>query len=202
MRIEGLEYADEIGLSSRNRGIFDMLNDNGTLALAAEEYGLSIEGVKYVVKAFEQNVANYLTWRVRIKEEGLLAGSYFESRSPLTQAIVRAYAGGSSYAEAAREYGVSAEKVRQTMSRFMTGASRGENRRANRQILPQRQVGKRLQELRRGHGMSVIQFARWMGVSQRTVQRYESGECDPKSTKLLRLARFYGVTVDDILVVK
>ena len=199
MRIEGLEYAGEIGLSSRNRGIFDMLNNNVTLVLAAEKYGLSVEAVKHAVKVFRQNVSDYLTWRDRIRDEGLLSGSFFESRPPLTQSIIRAYAGGSSYAEAAREFGVSAERVRQTVSRFMAGATRGEDHRTSRQILFQRQVVKRLRELRRGHGMTVVQFARWMGVNRSTVRRYESGECDPKSTKLLRIARLYGVTVDDLL---
>lgn len=58
---------------------------------------------------------------------------------------------------------------------------------------------KRLRDLREDKDLRQRELATLLNVSQTTYSRYESGELDIPSTALIRLADFYGVSVDYIL---
>lgn len=58
---------------------------------------------------------------------------------------------------------------------------------------------KRLRDLREDKYLRQRELATLLNVSQTTYSRYESGELDIPSTALIRLADFYGVSVDYIL---
>lgn len=57
----------------------------------------------------------------------------------------------------------------------------------------------RLRELRKARNLSCRKAAERCGMSHGMVYFYESGQKEPKATALLRLAEFYGVSVDWIL---
>ena len=54
----------------------------------------------------------------------------------------------------------------------------------------------RLQELKRRKGVMQKDVAASVGVPLRTYQRYERGENEPQLSTLIRIADFYGVTLD------
>lgn len=58
---------------------------------------------------------------------------------------------------------------------------------------------KRLRDLREDKDLRQRELATLLNVSQTTYSRYESGELDIPSVALIRLADFYGVSVDYIL---
>lgn len=60
-------------------------------------------------------------------------------------------------------------------------------------------LGRRIQELRRGQGLSQERLAEQMAVSRQAISKWESGGAIPEVDKLIQLARFFGVTVDDLL---
>ncbi len=58
----------------------------------------------------------------------------------------------------------------------------------------------RLKELREGAGYKSQQaFADAFGVAQSTVGNWEAGKREPNYETTMRLARFFGVSVDDLL---
>jgi transcriptional regulator with XRE-family HTH domain len=59
--------------------------------------------------------------------------------------------------------------------------------------------GPRLRELREGAGLSQGELAEKMGVRQVTVSAWEVGTRSPDLTMLVKLAEFFGVTVNDFL---
>ena len=54
----------------------------------------------------------------------------------------------------------------------------------------------RLIELRDGRNLSQKEVAAEFGVVVRAYQRYEYGEREPQLSTLLRMADFYGVSID------
>ncbi len=54
----------------------------------------------------------------------------------------------------------------------------------------------RLVNLRKGKSLSQADAAHKFGVVVRAYQRYEYGEREPQLTTLIRIADFYGVTLD------
>ena len=60
-------------------------------------------------------------------------------------------------------------------------------------------LGRKIQELRRGQGLSQERLAEQMAVSRQAISKWESGGAIPEVDKLIQLARFFGVTVDDLL---
>ena len=200
MLIEGLEYTEEIGLSSRNRSILEALNHGVSTRAIAEEFGLTTSAVRSIAKVYSSHVSNYLTWRDKIREENLLSSRLFDNRPPLTKAVIRAYAGGSSYAEAAQEHGIDAEKVMKLISVFMTDAAQSRKRANNpAKIQRQKEEGERLQRLRISSGLSISQLAHELNVCPATVKRYESGESELKSSKLIWIADLFDVSMDYIV---
>ena len=55
---------------------------------------------------------------------------------------------------------------------------------------------KRLRELRAARGMSQEKAARGLDMTLRTYCRYESEGSDPKTSALVKMADFYGVSMD------
>jgi DNA-binding XRE family transcriptional regulator len=58
------------------------------------------------------------------------------------------------------------------------------------------QIGKRLKALRGERSMGEV--ARALGVSRQTVSFYEQGRMTPKDDQKIKIARYYGLTVQDI----
>ena len=57
-------------------------------------------------------------------------------------------------------------------------------------------LGKRLKALRVAKGLRQKDMAELMGLTEQNYQRYEYGEIEPQLSTLVRLARFYGVSLD------
>lgn len=57
----------------------------------------------------------------------------------------------------------------------------------------------RLRELRKSKGISLKELGAIIGVAESTMSLYESGKRQPDYETLLKLAEYYGVTVDSLL---
>lgn len=57
----------------------------------------------------------------------------------------------------------------------------------------------RIRDLREDHDMNQTQVAKMLGMSQTGYSKYETGENDIPTAVLIRLARFYGTSVDYLL---
>ena len=58
---------------------------------------------------------------------------------------------------------------------------------------------KRLRDLREDRDMNQTQVAKLLGMSQTGYSKYETGENDVPTTVLIKLARFYGTSIDYLL---
>lgn len=58
---------------------------------------------------------------------------------------------------------------------------------------------RRLKELRSQRGLRQIDFAKDMGILQSTLSSWENGRYDPDSEMLIKIANYFGVTVDYLL---
>ena len=56
-----------------------------------------------------------------------------------------------------------------------------------------------LSRLRKKHGLRQIDIAERTGMPLRSYQHYERGEQGPTLSKLITLADFYGVTLDELV---
>ena len=57
----------------------------------------------------------------------------------------------------------------------------------------------RLKQLREEHGWNMKEAAQQIGLSYTTYVSYERGDREPNSEMLIRLAQFYGCTIDYLL---
>lgn len=57
-------------------------------------------------------------------------------------------------------------------------------------------LSQRLLELRTEHALSQAQIAHEVGIVVRAYQRYEYGQREPQLAVLIRMADFYGVSLD------
>ena len=57
----------------------------------------------------------------------------------------------------------------------------------------------RIKELREDRDLRQIDLARATGIDQRTISNYETGKSNPDSYALIKLADFFGVSVDYLL---
>ncbi|MBQ9085134.1 MAG: helix-turn-helix transcriptional regulator [Clostridia bacterium] len=57
----------------------------------------------------------------------------------------------------------------------------------------------RLRDLREDKDMNQTQIAKMLGMSQTGYSKYETGENDIPTTILIKLARFYNVSIDYLL---
>lgn len=58
---------------------------------------------------------------------------------------------------------------------------------------------KRLRDLREDRDLRQIDVANSTGIDQKTLSNYETGKTNPDSVALIKLARFYGVSVDYLI---
>lgn len=65
--------------------------------------------------------------------------------------------------------------------------------------MDQKSIGRFLRELRVGRGLTQEQAAAELGVSARTVSRWETGTNLPDLEVLVCLADFYGVSIREVL---
>lgn len=57
----------------------------------------------------------------------------------------------------------------------------------------------RIKALREQRNLSQAEVARRLDISQQAISKWESGEADPRSDKLLSLASILGCRVEDLL---
>lgn len=57
----------------------------------------------------------------------------------------------------------------------------------------------RIEEVRRSRGWSQAELARRSGLTQQAIQRYESGEREPKVSAVVSMAAALGVTISYLL---
>ena len=57
-------------------------------------------------------------------------------------------------------------------------------------------------KLRTSAGMSQEGFADAFGVSRQSVQKWESGECTPGLPKLIEISKFFGISLDELVMNK
>lgn len=58
---------------------------------------------------------------------------------------------------------------------------------------------RRIRDMREDRDLNQTQVARMLGMSQTGYSKYETGENDIPTTVLIRLARFYGTSIDYLL---
>ena len=56
-----------------------------------------------------------------------------------------------------------------------------------------------LRKLRMNAGLSQARLAERLGTIQKVIADYEVGRSEPSATRLLQIARFFGVTIDEII---
>lgn len=54
----------------------------------------------------------------------------------------------------------------------------------------------RLRELRKEKGLGQVAFAHCIDVGKSAVSLWERGECEPTLSNLIKIAQFFGVTID------
>ena len=57
----------------------------------------------------------------------------------------------------------------------------------------------RLKELRKIKGSTQKQMGTFLGLTERTFRQYEAGEVDPPSSKAIKLADYFDVSIDYLL---
>ncbi len=60
-------------------------------------------------------------------------------------------------------------------------------------------MGNRIRDLREDKGMRQSDLAKAVGIDQRTISNYEIGKTNPDSDALIKLADFFGVSIDYLL---
>ena len=56
--------------------------------------------------------------------------------------------------------------------------------------------GTKLKELRKEKGLGQIKLAEILGVSKSIISLWEIGTCEPTLSKLIEIAKFFGVSID------
>ena len=60
-------------------------------------------------------------------------------------------------------------------------------------------IGERIKELRKQHGLSQEEVAKYLEIQRSTISLYESGDTTPPAMTIVKLARLFNVTTDYIL---
>lgn len=63
----------------------------------------------------------------------------------------------------------------------------------------QTDIGKALKERLEAAGLSQSELAKGVGMHQQTISRWESNENAPNVLDCIRLAQFYGITLEELL---
>lgn len=56
--------------------------------------------------------------------------------------------------------------------------------------------GERLRELRKEKNIGQVELAKEIGVGKSIISLWETNQCEPTLSKLITLAKFFGVTID------
>ena len=56
--------------------------------------------------------------------------------------------------------------------------------------------GEKLKELRLDKGIGQIQLAKELGVGKSVISLWELNRCEPTLSNLIKIAQFFGVTID------
>lgn len=59
-------------------------------------------------------------------------------------------------------------------------------------------LANRIKNLRRSIGLNQIEFAKALNVTQSAVSHWETGRSNPDTHQLLRIAKYFGITVDEL----
>lgn len=57
-----------------------------------------------------------------------------------------------------------------------------------------------IKKWRESVGLTQLQVAKALEISNMTVSRYETGAREPRATELIRMAQLFGCTVDELLI--
>ena len=60
-------------------------------------------------------------------------------------------------------------------------------------------IGKRLKDLRKEKGITQLQLAMELNMSQNTISRYETGERQAGYNELIKIADYFNVSIDYLL---
>ena len=58
----------------------------------------------------------------------------------------------------------------------------------------------RIEEIRKARGIRQEEFARSMGVSRQTISSLENGRYNPSIMLAYKIARYFGMTIEDVFV--
>ena len=60
-------------------------------------------------------------------------------------------------------------------------------------------IGEAIRRLRKSRGLTQVQLAEHLGTIQKVITDYETGKTRPPSERLPVIAKFFGVTVDELI---
>jgi transcriptional regulator with XRE-family HTH domain len=60
-------------------------------------------------------------------------------------------------------------------------------------------IGDTIRRLRKSRGLTQVQLAEQLGTIQKVITDYETGKTRPPSERLPVIARFFGVTIDELI---
>ena len=63
-------------------------------------------------------------------------------------------------------------------------------------------LGENIKKLREERNITQTNFANYLSVSRKTVSHWETGYTEPPISQLIAIARYFEVTVDDLLCEK
>lgn len=63
-------------------------------------------------------------------------------------------------------------------------------------IIAMETFGERLKELRKERGLGQVALAEQLEVGKSVISLWETGQCEPTLGNLIKLARFFGVSID------
>ena len=61
-------------------------------------------------------------------------------------------------------------------------------------------LGEKIRQLRTDRNLSQEQVADLFGVSQQSVQKWENGDTTPELGKVIKIARYFGVSLDSLIL--
>ncbi len=84
-------------------------------------------------------------------------------------------------------------------SRFDCQSMEAEPRKGYHQAMDRKPLGRMIQELRKGKGMTQLELAGKMNVTDKAVSKWERGLSYPDTASLPALAEILGVSVDELM---
>jgi transcriptional regulator with XRE-family HTH domain len=60
-------------------------------------------------------------------------------------------------------------------------------------------IGKNIKKLRKHFGLTQVELAQRLGITQKVITDYETGKAQPPQKRLPHIARFFNITVDKLI---